>query len=310
MDTPRFGTFWHGSELTPYEAACLGSFANRGYGVDLFSFSPVDGLPDRVVNHDAREIIDDAALNGFIVEGRPNIAHFSDYFRYKLFLVSDRVWIDADMVCLRPIQRDLPGNLVVREQSDSLNNAIMRIRSDDPALPAVIRDVEGLIGRPIGWGDTGPKLLTRHFGQDLLSIAEPPERFYPVHFTEFWKVFHPDFNDECQGFCRNAETLHLWNNLVVRAGIWKKFGPPKGSFLADAFEQAGCLSFFSELYPADVMVRLLENYLARDGADLGLKRIGRLLVSGMRNTRRRRLDGDKTSFLYHLPSMSRSFGAN
>ena len=308
MDTLRFATFWHGGDLSPYEAACLASFASYGYDVDLFSFRPMTNLPAGVANQDAREIVDEGTVEAFVVEGKPDMSHFSDYFRYKLFRQSDSFWIDSDMVCLRRLDRPIPVNLFVREQKDSLCAAIMRIASDHPCLPVLIEQTEAKMGAPLSWGATGPKLLTAYFGKtDILERAEPPNRFYPVHYTEFWKVFHPAFRDECRAFCEDADTLHLWNNLVVRAGIWKKFGPPEGSYLAEAFERAGCLKLFSELYPADVMGRLIENYIARDGAELGLKRIARLLVPGVKNTLRRRVAGDASSFLHHLPSASKEF---
>lgn len=311
MDDLRFASFWHGGDLSPYEAACLASFAGHGYDVDLFSFRPMANLPLGVANRDAREVVDEGSVGSFLVEGKPDLSHFSDYFRYKLFLASDSVWIDSDMVCLRRFEEPLPGDLFVREQPDSLCAAIMRIASDHPCLPVLIDQAEALMGKPLGWGATGPKLLTAYFGKtDILRRAEPPSRFYPVHYTEFWKAFHPAFRDECRALCAGADTLHLWNNLVVRAGIWKKFGPPRGSYLAEVFERVDCLKLFPDLYPAEVMSRILENALARDGADLGLKRLARLVVPGVRNTLRRRVAGDGSSFLHHLPSASKQFSAS
>ncbi len=310
MDDPHFATFWHGGDPSPYEAACLASFASYGYGVDVFSFRPLKDLPPGVANRDAHEVVDEGAVGAFLVEGKPDLSHFSDYFRYMLFLTSSSIWIDSDMVCLRRFDDQLPENLFVREQDDSLCAAIMRIASDHPCLPVLIAQTEALMGKPLVWGATGPKLLTAYFGKtDILRRAEPPNRFYPVHYTEFWKVFHPAFRDECDTFCAGADTLHLWNNLVVRAGVWKKFGPPRGSYLAEVFERADCLKLFHELYPAEVMSRMLENYIARDGAELGLKRIARLIVPGVRNTLRRRVAGDGSSFLHHLPSASKQFSA-
>ena len=310
MATLRFATFWHGGDLSPYETACLCSFANYGYGVDLFSFHPINELPKCISNKDAQGIVDQSTINSFVVEGKPDMSHFSDYFRYKLFLQSDSFWIDSDMVCLRKFDGSIPLNLFVREEENSLCAAIMRIDSNHPCLPVLIQQTEALMGKSLDWGATGPKLLTGYFGKtDILQAAEPPRRFYPVHHTEFWKVFHPAFLDECRAFCAEADTLHLWNNLIVRAGIWKKFGPPRGSYLAEVFEQADCLKLFPELYPADVISRVLENYIARDGVDLGLKRLGRLLIPSIRNTLRRRVAGDGSSFLNHLPSTSKQFSA-
>ncbi len=310
MSNQHFATFWHGGELSSMEQACLGSFVSYGYHVDLYSFMPMQALPDGVTQCDAADIVEPKTLEGFIVEGKPDIAHFSDYFRLKLFQARQVVWIDSDLVCLRPIIEHLPDTLLVREQQDSLCNAIMRIDSDDACLPVLISRTEALLGKPIPWGATGPRLLTDYFGHSaLMTKAEAPARFFPIHYTEFWKVFHPAFIEECLQLCDHADTLHLWNNLVVRAGIWKKFGPPRGSYLAETFEKADCLRYFPELYPAEVMTRAIENYIARDGADLGLKRMARLLVPSLRNTMRRRVSGDDTSFLRHLPSMSRQLQA-
>ena len=70
----------------------------------LFSYEPQSGLPEGVQRGDAREIVDPSYMARFITRGRRNIAAFSDYFRYNLFLKTKLCWADADVFVLAPFE--------------------------------------------------------------------------------------------------------------------------------------------------------------------------------------------------------------
>jgi hypothetical protein len=280
-----FASFWMGGALSPYEAACLSSFVSRGYEVELYSYSPVTGLPQGVIQRDGREILPEAAVDWFKINGRRSLSHFSDLFRYMLFFRIGSVWIDTDMLMLRPITIPLDGNVFARENLSSICGAIMRIDPAHKNLPGLIEAAEKFQNQPMRWGETGPRLLTKSLGSEVMTIAHPPEMFFPISYDMFWMAFLPECCEPCEELCQSASTVHLWNNIVERLGIWKQIGPPAGSFLHKCFKNDNSLDRFAELYPASVMQNMIENWrLRKSGGDLGVKQIAKRFFPSIART--------------------------
>ena len=253
-------TFWHGGPLPALDLACLKSFVVAEYCVRVYSYHAIGSMPAGIEVADAREIVDEQFLHAFIVDGKPSISHFSDLFRYRLFLATGSIWIDTDLVCL-PGKRLPERDFLVGQQAPyNLNGAVMRIPPEDPKLPILVARTEQLAGRPIPWGATGPNLVTAIFGREIVTTAPSPSMFYPVHWDEWFLPFLPSRRSSCETSCHNAVTLHLWNNIVERAGYWKELAPPEGSHLHATFEELGLLSGFRDTYPEAVMRQLYENW--------------------------------------------------
>ena len=283
----RFATFWQGA-LSPLEVACIGSYVKRGYEVCVYSYEPLLGLPEGAEARNAAEIAPKDSLGRFMYAGRPNLSHYSDYFRYLLFQKTDRIWVDADMFLVRTISEALPKNLLAREWQPSICGAIMRIDSQDTHLRSLIEKTEAAMGKDLLWGETGPLLLTKEFGKSaLLETAVRPERFYAIDHDSFWKVFIPEYLDECRERTRLAWGVHLWNNIVDTLGYWKSVAPPKGSYLHSLLEADDLLGGFRDTYPASIMKSMVENYrLRKSGADLGIKQLSRQVLPSIARTYR------------------------
>lgn len=291
MSRQSFATYWKGAELSAFEKACLLSFVNRGHQVQVFSYGAIKNLPAGIRCVDAREIVAETWADSFSFRGKPDVTHFTDYFRYNLFLKTDCIWIDTDIVLL---DRAVPpeGFVIGWEDEGSLCGAIMRIPSRDEKLPQLVRDCAAFAGKPLVWGDTGPRLLNAVYGAKAVAeVAAPRSRYYPIHYFDFWKVLDPASAADCAHETRDAVTLHLWNNLLVKLGVYKNLGPPRGSFLHGAFERAGCIDLFDDFYPAPVMATLIDNFLSRVDAGpyagrrvFGLGTVSRLVVPALKQT--------------------------
>ena len=270
----RFATFWQGA-LSPLEAACIGSYVKRGYQINVYSYAPLSGLPAGVEARDARDIAPESALGSFLYAGKPNLSHFSDYFRYLLFQKTDQIWVDADMYLARKIGEDLPATILAREWQPSICGAIMRIGPESGNLDTLLRETEATMGKDLLWGETGPLLLTKTFGKaTLLERAFRPERFYALDHDDFWKVFLPDCLSECQRRTELSWGIHLWNNIIDTLGYWKVIAPPAGSFLSELLLADDLLGSFRETYPEVVMRAMIDNFRFRkSGGDLGIKQI-------------------------------------
>jgi hypothetical protein len=284
----KFGSFWAGKRLSAFETACLHSFVARGHSVTLFSFDQVQDTPPGVALADARQIVEPSSVSRFLIHGKPSLSHFSDYFRYAMFAKTDLTWIDTDVVMLASFDHDPHQNLFAREDERTICGAIMRIASDDPALPALIKRTEAFMDSDrMRWGETGPRLLTQVFGGRVAREARGKERFFPIHYDEFWKVFVPEHFDTCAALCRGSYTLHLWNNIVDRLGFWKDLLPPEGSFLHHVFTADGSAGYFPATFPKSNMRQLIENWQGRQsGSSLGIRSVFRQILPSIGRTLR------------------------
>jgi len=272
----RLASFWHGGPLSGLELACLASFVRQGYEVTVYSYDKLQRLPEGVREGDARTIVDIKYLYSFMVLGKPSLAHFSDLFRYRLFEATGEAWIDADLLCLRRFEVPKTGNFFGKETASSINNAIMRVDPRDPRLKSLVNGaVAFATGKDSIYGSTGPALVTKIFGHSAVDQAQPLERFYPIHWNQWWQVFLPERYDWCVAECKNTDALHLWNSIVERAGYWKDLAPPEGSFLHRCMQDQGLLEYFIETCPASVIRRLADaDVNLKTGAHYQLKELG------------------------------------
>ncbi|NHN83257.1 hypothetical protein GOB93_01190 [Acetobacter musti] len=283
----HFGTFWYGGQLSALEQACANSVLSFGYDITIFSYSPLTGLPPGVTTASAGEILPEDMTRKFFFNGKPDTSHFSDLFRYEMIRQKNLIWVDLDMLMLSELPRTLPDDIVVREEQGNINGAILYL-SGPELTEALITDVKGMTGRNLRWGETGPLALTRLVSARPDDIAlSTPATFYPIGHNEIFKVFLPDYREECRALCAQASMMHLYNNILVKMGYWKDVAPPTGSFLHDAIARTDGLKFFRETYPVDVMKNVISNYHFRlNGKELGIKSILREAIPSVRRTYR------------------------
>lgn len=280
-----FGTFWAGGRLSAMEQACLASIVQHGLKLTLFSYDLILNLPTGVAQESAEPIVARKMLPRIIFNGKPDLAHFSDLFRYEMISKRDLVWIDTDMLMIGgPSQMPHP-DILVKEANGELNGAILYL-SEKPVLQEVVREVEKKYDRELQWGETGPGLIKL-----VVDGREPPlatydhHPFYPIAYPDIWKILLPEQFDECAAACKGATTLHLFNNIITTMGYWKELAPPEGSFLNHALAENGLLKFYKETYPTKVMTAVVENFRFRqNGKALGVKTLVRELVPSIRRT--------------------------
>jgi hypothetical protein len=303
---PNFSTFWYGGEFSPMEMACLTSFTARGFELNLYGYSYPKTLPEGVTLRDASEIVDESMVHSYRWNGRVSLAHFSDYFRFRLFQHAKTIWIDTDVVLLnKDFQWPEGKRLIAKEDNNSVCSGILHITQDDPVLAEIVDAVKAMSGKEIAFGDSNTGILLNKYGREkLLAEADSRTQFYPVHYFDFWKVFLPETREECEQLCKNADMLHLWNNIIVDSGIWKKLGPPEGSYLHAVFAEAGLLRFFSDLYPEKVMRQIVKNYLCREGDDMGIFRLSRKILPSIKLAVDRNIRKDRRDIIQRWKSAS------
>jgi hypothetical protein len=138
---PDVVTFWHGP-LDALRLTCLRSQVAFGHKVTVYSFDPLAGLPDGVGNAEAEAILPHA----FSERLRPpqpdgtwrdwTLLQFSDFFRMRLMAQEAGLWLDADVLLLRPVEIDPAKPFFAWERPRQLGNSVLYLPSTDPIVAA------------------------------------------------------------------------------------------------------------------------------------------------------------------------------
>jgi hypothetical protein len=267
-DGCEFASFWHGT-LNPFAYACLASFAGAGAKLRVFSYDPLLDLPPGVRLEDARTICPDESLIGrFIANGKPSLATFADFFRYRMIRDTGYCWVDADILCLTKPAFAGDGVIFCR-QADAVgtslvNNAVLRLPPSHPALAELVAASEAAIDVDERWGAIGPFLLTpvliKH---DLYDRALDSRLCYPVEPEQFWKLFLASYRDWADDAAEGATFVHLWSEAIVWTGYDFWACPPAGSYLHEAFSRVGALPRFRRVATEDEVLRLMAKPMAQ-----------------------------------------------
>jgi len=138
---PDVVTFWHGP-LDRLRQTCLRSQVAAGHAVTVYSFDPVPGLPDGVGNAEAETVLPRA----FAERLRPaepdgswrdwTILQFSDFFRMRLMARGAGLWLDADVLLLKPVGLDPERPYFAWERPRQLGNSVLYLPPRDPIVTA------------------------------------------------------------------------------------------------------------------------------------------------------------------------------
>jgi len=138
---PDVVTFWHGP-LDALRRLCLKSQLAAGHKVTVYSFEPLAGLPNGIGNAEAEAILPFA----FAQKLRPpqpdggwrdwTTLQFSDFFRMRLMARNAGLWLDADVLLLKPVEIDLAKPLFAWERPRQLGNSVLYLPADDPTVAA------------------------------------------------------------------------------------------------------------------------------------------------------------------------------
>ena len=242
---PDVVTFWHGP-LDALRLTCLRSQVAAGHKVTVYSFDSLAGLPDGVGNADAEAILPHAFAERLRPIGADGVwrdwttLQFSDFFRIRLMALSAGLWLDADVLLLKPVEIDPAKPYFAWERPRQLGNSVLYLPLGDPIigefdqllqqdelmpnwlslrhrLTFALRRISGGSDRlsDIRVAIFGPAALTalarRH---DELRYALPKRSFYAVH-AEPKAFFEPS---EFAALIRDPEIIGLHISPKGRGG--------------------------------------------------------------------------------------------
>jgi len=138
---PDVVTFWHGP-LDTLRRTCLRSQVAAGHKVTVYSFEPLAGLPEGVGNAEAEAILPHAFAEKLRPTGPDGVwrdwttLQFSDFFRMRLMAREAGLWLDADVLLLRPIEIDLAKPYFAWERPRQLGNSVLYLPAGDAIVAA------------------------------------------------------------------------------------------------------------------------------------------------------------------------------
>lgn len=255
-----FRSFWHGAALSPYEQLCMKSFVDHGHHLYLYSYTSDLEVPRGVDILDAEQIVPRSDV--FVYRqglGKGSVAAFSNLFRYELLYRFGDWWVDSDVVCLsdRVPEREI---FLGWEDDEVIGSAILKFPQGHSFVRELIRAAR-LAGTDVQWGDTGPFLITGLAkDSDLGRAALPSHLCYPVSSRAALDIFLPSKCAELSEKIEGLSFLHIWNEVLRRAVVFKWMAPPANSLVATLFAKHSFLFNHALAYTADDMERLQRNY--------------------------------------------------
>ena len=232
---PKLASFWFGGPLSPIEQASAISFLMAGHQLTLYTVGEVGGIPPGVQVKSAQEVFPSEDIVRHKKTGSP--ALHSDLFRYALLSKTDQIWVDLDIILIKPLN-NFSGYLFAFESQSEVNGAILSLPQKSAALQELskynrhtrgfpeylsgwrlIRYYIKSFGRglPIEkwpWGSIGPRALTYHLGvSGEIKHALPKESFYPIPFERAGDFLLANKRIE-EELSEYTIAVHLWGNSL------------------------------------------------------------------------------------------------
>lgn len=253
----RLFSFWSG-KLSYIEKLCLTSMVRAGHTVDVYTYDDDLDLPCGLVALPASQIIEKKHV---IRHANGSLALFSDIFRYVGLQKNAGIWIDLDVLLLRPLT-DLDEYIFGWQDDFTINGAVLKLPPDSVVLnellelaraPTVVapywrrRDklkqiVRGMLGCAVPlsrleWGIIGPNALSYYLKAEKLDAkALPREAFYPIPYKQAADFFNRDAADVEAQLKPHTRAVHIWNDIIKEL---KKKPPPRGSFIEKQCQRFG-----------------------------------------------------------------------
>lgn len=248
-------SLWIGDTLSNVEQLCLSSFIRQGHRFHLYTYGEVKNVPAGVELMDATAILPSSAIFTYQKGwGKGSYAGFADLFRYHLLFQRGGWWVDTDVICLRPFDRqeELLISTAYEGQAGVLaNNCIMKAPRGHRLYQYLVEEASRKKSEEIEFAETGPHLVQRAIRElQLEGHLAPYHYFNPIG----WKFVGPRIlgkesrGEQLKNFLRpivkpatneglrikkDSYSVHLWNEVWRQNGWGKNDGYKKSSL----FEQ-------------------------------------------------------------------------
>ncbi|KFV00216.1 Lactosylceramide 4-alpha-galactosyltransferase, partial [Tauraco erythrolophus] len=166
----------------------------------------------------------------------------SDACRITIMWKFGGIYLDTDFIVLKNLKN--LTNVLGIESQNLLNGAFLSFKPKHEFMELCMKDfVENYNGWI--WAHQGPGLLTRVFKKwcSISNIqnnmmckgmhALSPEAVYPIHWSNWKKLFEPISSSKLQKLLKNTYAVHIWNKLSHGA----RLNITSQAFLAQLYSQ-------------------------------------------------------------------------
>ncbi len=228
-------SFWTGSPLTDMESMAIRSHILQGHQYHLYSYAPIEGVPQGVKLMDADAICPQKEVFPYRVgAGKGSFSAFSNVFRYKLLLQRGGWWVDTDVVCLKPFHFEedyvFASERIPKQDKIHPTTCVIKCPAGSGIMEYCSNYCSKVDRDTLEWGTIGPSLLKRAVSLCCLDrYVVLPDIFCPIDWFDLSKLFSDVDVD--------AHAVHLWNEMWRRKGLDKNIQAPNTLYgrLRDAF---------------------------------------------------------------------------
>ena len=210
-------SLWVGPRLSTMERLCIRSYQANRHDFTLYSYTPVENVPEGTTVKDANEIVPESDITRF-----RNLANFSDWFRYNLLFKKGGWWSDTDSVCVKPLDFSSDcvfSSEVVRFATGSrghTNCGNIKVPAGSEIMRWCVEQVQKTDTRTNTWSQIGPVLLKAAVERfDLTKYIQDGYVFCPLGWQDcpeaFLSPIPPRINP--QAYC-----IHLYNEMWQPSG--------------------------------------------------------------------------------------------
>jgi len=252
-------SLWIGKTLPVLQRLCLTSAVATGARVRLFTYEPVEGIPEGVEVVDGKEVL---GLDKMIRHRQSqSVALFSDRFRYELLGKGLGAWVDTDMLFLKA-PRAFRDYVVGWEAPNLISAGFIWIKPGHPVIDELRRhafdeyivpgwysfekrcylSLRKFLGIPVhvsdaDWGVLGPDLLTWVLKERRMTGEVMPMSWScGLPWDERHTIWDGHY-DWRQWINDGTICVHLWNHGLTKEERSRK--PEPGSLLQTAADKCG-----------------------------------------------------------------------
>lgn len=223
-DLPAVQSLWMGERLSKMERMSVNSFLEKGHDFHLYTYGNLENVPRGVKIKDAREVI---PSKGSAKYGSKESATFADIFRYKLLSIKGGVWVDMDIISVRPFKFDeeylFASERVERQSRWSINlpvrpvNCVMKTPKNSEIMEYCYEKSKNKDPETVEWGKIGPDLVehaVRKF--ELGDYVLPFWSFCPISWWNWGKFIDKSIKvkvkEKMKRKLLRPYAYHLWHS--------------------------------------------------------------------------------------------------
>ena len=228
------------------EKTSIRSFLEKGHEFHLYTYDSIDGIPKEVNVMEARKVLDGSSINKCI--DNKDYATLSDIFRYKLLFERGGIWVDTDIICVRPFNFEdehvFASERVERQSKFEIElpyrpvGCVIKAPAGSEIMHYCLKRSRQKEFENIEWAEVGPDLLdtaVEEFGMDECIYS--PYKFCPIPWWR-WRDFikksgRVRMREKIKNHVLKPYSYHLWNSKWNDGGADKDKKYPENTIYGE-----------------------------------------------------------------------------